>query len=217
MVASFPGLPSYLLFDLYNTWIRKGKSGEKHSCTSMYYTERKLKNKNGWGLGTRVLRSVIVIVKYISRQAHVNHGKVCWRFLWCPTSPLAMFALAGREHSKRYARRGRREMETITLINESISVLHLLRFLACHWQQTYRHLLMIQSVRLYTPIQHDCIILKHIPPIVVYSWTICFSLKNWLDTTWPRKQPKRPSAKLVRKCTKTISQIKIVGSYYLYE
>ena len=25
---------------------------------------------------------------FIPRQAHVNHGKVCWGFLRCPTSPL---------------------------------------------------------------------------------------------------------------------------------
>ena len=38
-VASFPGLPRFFFFC--------------HSSTSVYYTERKSKNKNGGGLGTR--------------------------------------------------------------------------------------------------------------------------------------------------------------------
>ena len=77
LLASFQSLPRFCssVCIQYNTWKQKSI---RRSSASVYYTERKQKNKNGGGLGTKPQFSNLFYMAWLSwKQAWVGY-KIDW-------------------------------------------------------------------------------------------------------------------------------------------
>ena len=123
MVASFPGLPSFCS-SVWYTGMEAEEWWKTLFCFRVLYWMQ-TEQQNGGDLGTRLEKWYsevwsLIVTPCIFPDKHMSTmAKFAGGFSDAPPAPW-VFALAGREHSKRYVRRERRKMETITLMNPSL-------------------------------------------------------------------------------------------------